>query len=939
MNLSKNHILLFLVLIVVSPVAIGQEYGLQEKIPFDSSIRTGTLSNGLRYFIKNNIKPEQRVELRLVVNAGSVQEDDDQRGLAHFTEHMAFNGSAHFAKNELVDYLQSVGVKFGAHLNAYTSFDETVYILPIPSDDEKILEQGLTILEDWGGNLLFDQEEIEKERGVVIEEWRLGQGAQMRMVQEYLPVIFKGSKYAERLPIGTKETLETFHPDVIKRFYKDWYRPDLMAVVAVGDIDVDQMESKIKAHFSKFKNPSDSRPRVVIEVPDNVEPLVAVASDKEATNIIFNIMYKSDVKELQTGSDYRKGLIQSLFTSIMNQRLRDLLQKANPPYLFASTSIGSFITRSKSAFSCFAVPKPDDIEGGIRTLMNEIKRVELHGFTASELKTEKLRLMEAYESSYKERDKTESAQFVSELVGHFLENEPVPGIEYEYGFTKKYLEGITLEEVNAIIKSRIKDENRVVYLTSPEKEEVLLPTTDDLLNWVKASDETAPEPIEESVIDNQLVKTAPLPGKVVERSTIDHLGVTRLKLSNGAEVFIKSTDYKNDEIQFLAHRTGGISLADDEAYWSASFATSIVGLSGIGDYSYTDLQKVLAGKSVGIQPYLSDLEEGFRGSSSPADLETLLQLTYLYFTEVRRDETAFQSLMQRNKAFLSNVMSDPSYYYQDQMAKILSQDDMRGGGIPTVEDLEKIDLDQALNFYKSRFSSPGDFTFWLVGNLDEKTLVPLVEKYLGSIEKTVDENWVDRGVRPPAGMVDEKIFKGTEPKSSVNMIFSGEMAFDRREAYYLRCLSEVLDIRLVEVLREEKSGVYGVGASGTASRRPYENFEFSVSFPCAPDNVDSLVSAAVGAIEEIKKDGVSPENLNKIKEAQRREQELKWKTNNYWISVLKAYHVNGYSYKDVSWLDHRIEELTADNIQEVAKKYLNTDQYIRVVLYPEEKQD
>lgn len=933
-NLSKFFLS---ILFLASTTQInGQELSLEKKIPFDSTVRTGTLKNGLKYFIKKNEKPEDRAELRLVVNAGSVLEDDDQRGLAHFTEHMAFNGSEHFAKNELVDYLQSVGVKFGAHLNAYTSFDETVYILPIPSDDDAIINQGLTILQDWGGNLLFETEEIEKERGVVIEEWRLGQGAQMRMVQEYLPIIFKGSKYAERLPIGTKETLETFDPETIKRFYKDWYRPNLMAVIAVGDIDVDQMETKIKKHFSGFKNPKNERAREEISVPDNTEPLVAVASDLEATNIIFNMMYKSDVKDFVTGNDYRKALIQSLFTSMVNQRLQDLMQEANPPYLYASTSIGSFITRSKNAFSCFAVPKPDDVEGGVRTLMNEIKRVELHGFTASELKTEKLNLMEAYERAYNEKDKTESAGLVDELVNHFLEKEPVPGIEYEYAFTRKYLEGITLAEVNAIIGEQIREDNRVIYLTAPDKEEVKLPTTEDLLAWVKASDESEPEPLQNLVLSDQLIQNEPVPGKVVKKSSIDGLGVTSVILSNGAQVFIKSTDYKNDEIQFMAHRSGGISLAEDSAYWSASFATNIVGLSGIGAYSYTDLQKVLAGKSVGLQPYMSDLEEGFRGSASPKDLETLLQLTYLYFTEVRRDETAYQSLMQRNMAFLSNVMSDPNYFYQDQMAKILSQQNMRGGGIPTAEDLQQVDLDQAISFYKERFSSPGDFSFWFVGNVEEETLIPLIEQYLGGILSTEEEKWVDRGVRPPSGMVNEKIYKGSEPKSTVNMVFSGDMKYSREESYYLRCLAEILDIRLVEILREEKGGVYGVGASGYGSKSPYENFEFNISFPCGPDNVDDLVNAALDAIREIQEQGVSEENLNKIKEAQRRDQELHWKTNGYWMNVLKTYHVNRFDYNEVEWLDQRIEDLTANDIQQVAKKYLDTEAYIQVVLYPEE---
>jgi len=923
-------------LLIFSNIAVGQEASLSELLPFDQTIKAGTLDNGLKYFIKKNTKPENRVELRLVVNTGSVLEDDDQLGLAHFTEHMAFNGSKNFKKNELVDYLQSVGVKFGAHLNAYTSFDETVYILPIPSDNDTIVEKGLTILEDWSSNILFEDEEIEKERGVVIEEWRLGQGAQSRMRKKYFPVIMKDSKYADRLPIGKKEILENFKYETIKRFYKDWYRPNLMAVIAVGDIDVDVMEEKIKAHFGGLKNPKKARERIVVPVPDNAAPLVAIAQDKEATHVIFNVMYRYDPEITKTKNDYRNLLINSLFTGMLNQRLSDLTQQAKPPYIFASTSNGGTWARSKSAFSGFAALNENEIERGVKTVLEEFKRINLHGFNPAELKTQKLKVLASYERAYKERDKTESANIVGELVSHFLEQEPVPGIAFEYAFANQYVEGIAIDEVNALIKKLIKKENRIAYITGPDRESIEMPTTEDLILWMREMEDSRPEALENEEVSDQLLSTMPIAGKVISSKIIEGVGVTELTLSNGAKVFLKPTDFKNDEIRFSARREGGNSLASDDDYRSASMAAAIVQASGIGDFSFSELQKAMAGKTLRVSSYIGELEEGFRGNASPKDIETLLQQVYLYFTAVRRDEDAFQSLIQRNKAILVNILSNPQYYFQDKMQRLMSQDHLRGGGIPTVENLEQVDLDKAMNFFQARFTSPGDFTFWFVGSFESATLIPLIERYLGGIPAAnVEEKWKDTGIRPPSGMVDEPIYKGTDPKSMVSLNFNGEMKYSREENYYLRSLSEVLDIRLIEILREEKGGVYGVGASGSSSLRPYESFDFSIGFPCAPENVDDLVTAALDVVREIQESGVSEDNLNKIKEAQRREMEISWKENGYWLNVLRTYHIYGYDLGELDYLDTRIENLTSEDLQKVANKYLDTDQFIKIVLYPE----
>lgn len=936
MKISFRISILLLLLVSHVVVFAQNQQDFLEEIPFDSSITRGTLDNGLKYFIKHNEKPEDRVELRLVINAGSILEDEDQLGLAHFTEHMAFNGSKNFDKNELVDYLQSVGVKFGAHLNAYTSFDETVYILPIPSDDDEILEQGITILEDWASNISFDPVELDKERGIVIEEWRIGQGAQTRMLKEYFPVILKGSKYAERLPIGTKKNLEEFDRAVITRFYEDWYRPDLMAVIAVGDIDVKEMEEKIKNHFSKLKNPDKSRERKDFDLPDNDQPLVAVASDPEATNILFNIMYKKEADYSTTIANYRKSHVEGLFLNMINQRLGELLQTGNPPYLYASTSLGSPVSRKKTAFSGFAVPKPDDIKTGIVTMLEEIRRVQLHGFNDQELRLAKLNTIEAYTNAYNERDKSKSASKADELKRHFLQKESVPGITFEYEFVKNHLNDISLAEVNAIISELITEKNRVMYLTGPKKEGLVLPTTDQILSWVEEVEQLDLEANVEEELDTNLIKEDVIGGKVIDDEFIDGPNVRKLTLSNGAVVLLKETDFKNDEILFSAFKLGGTSLASDELYWSASFASNVIGLSGVGDYSYIQLQKVLAGKSVGVSPYIRELESGVRGSSAPRDLETLLQLNYLYFNQVRKDDEAFQSMIQRIKASLANSLANPNYYFQNELAKIMSQNHLRGGGILDDSDLAKINHDEALEFYKKTFSNLGEFQYQFIGNFDSDAIIPLIEKYLGGGEKvSSDSKWIDRGLRVPTDMVDQKVYKGTEPKSSVIMNFHTEAKHKSLDSYYMRSLSEVLDIKLVEILREEKSGVYGVGASGKGNKSPYSYYSMKIQFPCGPDNVDDLVNTTLGLLNDIKENGVSQENLDKVKEAQRRDMELNWKSNSYWLNIMKSYAKGSIDIKKLELLNERIENMSTKHLKKVAKKYIDTESYIKVVLYPE----
>jgi len=936
----KKFRFLILSALFISTLVYSQETQisgeLDNKIPVDPMIRVGKLDNGLTYYIRKNIKPEKRVEMRLVVNAGSMMEDDDQLGLAHFVEHMAFNGTKNFEKNEIVSYLQSIGVQFGADLNAYTSFDETVYILPIPTDDEEIVNQGLQVLEDWAHNVLLTEEEIDKERGVVVEEWRLGRGASQRMRDQYFPILFKESRYADRLPIGKKEIIEDSPYDAARRFYRDWYRPDLMAVIAIGDIDVDEMEQKIKDHFGGIENPTNPRPRIEYDVPDHEETFIVVTSDKEAPFTQIQLLYKNDNVTTETLKEYRRDITYQLYNGMLNERLRELTQSPDPPFLFGSTSYGSLV-RTKSSYTSFAVVGENGVEKGLKTLLEENERVKKFGFMQAELDRNKKKTFNLYEQAYKESDKTESARYASEYIRSFLTNKPIPGIKFEFESIKQYLPGIKLEEVNALAANWIKGTNRVVVITGPDKEGVTLPTEDDIRRMLDEAEKMEITAYEEEDLGTELMDTSPTPGKVTASKQYDEIGTTEITLSNGVIVVLKPTDFKNDEILMTATSPGGHSLYVDDDYQSASNASSLISQSGVRDFSPTDLQKMLAGKTVRVSPFISTLSEGMSGNAAPKDFENMLQLIYLYFTNPKKDEQAFQSMITKNKMIYQNLMSNPQYYYSDQVSKIMSQNHPRGGGFPTVEDFDKINFERAYEIYRERFADASDFKFFFVGNFNIEEITPLLELYLGSLPGlNRNETWRDLGIRPPKGVVDKVVKKGTDPKSQVTINFTGEKKFDKKENHILRSLGEVLSIKLIEILREEKSGVYGVGASGSSSKYPNERYSFRISFPCAPENVSDLVAATFAEIDKIKKEGVSDKDLQKIKETQRRNREENLKKNRYWLSQLRAYYYNEIDLNTFYGSEELTEGITSDDLKAAANKYINMENYVKIVLMPEE---
>lgn len=927
--------LCFMMLISVG-IVMAQKPNVEKSIPTDPLVKVGKLKNGLTYYIRQNDKPENKVEFRLVINAGSLLENDKQQGLAHFTEHMAFNGSENFEKNELIDYLQSVGVKFGADLNAYTSFDETVYILPIPTEDPEVFSKGMLVLEDWASGLTMSEEEIDKERGVVLEEYRLGQGANQRMRDEYFPVLFKDSRYSERLPIGKKEVLENFEYNVLESFYQDWYRPNLMAIIAVGDLDVAEMEKEITKRFGKLKNPKNIKERVVYPVPNHEEVRVSIATDKEANFNQVQIIYKHNNLKTENLSDLRRELTHQLYNGMLGTRLNELSQSPEPPFLFANTSYSQFV-RSKSAYSSFALAGENGIEKATKVLAEENKRVKEHGFTSAEFERYKKTFLNNYEKQLKEADKTESNRFTSEYIRHFLSDSPIPGIKFEYEFYKNAIESVKLQELNKLADQWITDDNLTIIVTGPEKESNKMPTEGEILAIFEEVKTTPIAPYEEEDLAESFMNSLPEAGSIVDTKEITELGVTELLLSNGVKVVLKPTDFKNDEVRMRSFSFGGHNQYDMEDYYSASNSSSLVNEAGFSDFSSTDISKMLSGKTARVSPFIGSVSEGMNGNASPQDLETMLQMTYLYFTNPRFDEEAFNSYISKNRMIYTNLLSSPQNFYGDKFSRILSQDNPRGGGYPRAEDLDKIDFKRAFEIYKERFADASDFTFLFVGNFDVESIKPLLATYLGSLPNLDrEESWTDLGIEAPKGVVKEDIMKGSDPKSYATIYYHGKTDYDALKNYQLSSLGEVITNKLIDVLREEKSGVYGVGASAGMIRLPDEKYYFRIAFPCGPENVDDLVATTHDILKDIKANGITEEDLNKVKQAQLKGLQEDLKQNNYWMNRLYSFYYYNDDLSDFMNSEERIEALTKEDLKKVANEFLNEEQYVQAILLPEE---
>jgi len=906
-----------------------------DSIPFDPAVTTGTLPNGLRYYIRRNARPEKRVLLQLAVKAGSVDETDKQQGLAHFLEHMAFNGTKRFKPGELIAALESTGARLGPHVNAYTSFDETVYMFQLPADRAGIVEKGVQALADFAGGMTLDPKEIDKERGVVVEEWRSGLGAGARLRDQQIPVLYYQSKYAERLPIGKPEILKTFPANELRSFYTNWYRPDRIAVVAVGDTDPAGLEAMIKKEFGPLAKPSIPAPERNYPVPLPSEVLVKMATDPEATQSSVSIVRKRPNEPQDRIVDYRRGLVYSLAHEMVNERFDEISRKPDAPFLGAS-AYGGGLSPTVDTFTLGASVQDGKIDTGLVALEVEANRVERHGFGIAELERARKWTLASYDRAYAERDKTESGSYVQEYVNNFLQGEPSPGIEYEHKLVQALMPTITAAEVAAAAKAMFADTSRVILAVSPQKPDLNVPTEPQLKSAVSSADAVAVTPWSDTVSAAVLIERIPDPGTVASRREIPELGVTVVRFSNGVEAWLKSTDFKNDQVLFSLVASGGSSLAPPDRYVEAQLATGQAELSGAGGHRAIDLPKLTAGKIASASPFISVSSHGIQGSSTPANLETALQLLHIKFTAPGDDPEAFALIKRQLHAAVVNRLSSPSSVYGDKLGEVNTMGHYTSRPL-TVERIAALDRATMVSFYRDRFSNAADFTFFIVGAFKVDEALPLLARYVGSLPSAgkAASHYKDVGITFPPKTERARVEKGKEPKSTTVLSFFADPPIEEHEQTRVEAATEVLEIALRDILREELGETYSVSV-GLAQLTPQRGGgHIEISFSSSPDNVDKMVARVLQEVARLQKEAPSVDLTTRAKESARTTYETSVKQNGFWLGRLQSAKLLDRDPMLILSRLQRIDAVTPALLHETFKKYFPMDRYTVVTLVPE----
>jgi zinc protease len=907
-----------------------------EPLPFDSAVTTGTLPNGLQYYIRKNTRPEKRVSLQLAVKAGSVDEENDQRGLAHVLEHMAFNGTNRFKPGELVATLESTGARLGPHVNAYTSFDETVYMFQLPTDKEGLVEKGVHALADFAGGMTLDPVEVDKERGVVIEEWRGGLGSGSRLRDQQIPVLFYESKYAERLPIGTPEVLKAFKPERLRAFYTKWYRPDRMAVVAVGDLEVAGMEALIKKEFGALPKPATPPPGRDYAVPLQTELLVKVATDPEARQSSVSDIRKRKRVADRTVAGYRRDLVRRLAFQMMNERFDELSRKPDAQFLDAG-AYESGLSPSTSTVGIGVSVQEGKIPAGLGAAVIETNRVVQHGFGEAELDRAKKRVTAAFDRAYAERDKTESSAYVREYISHFLEDEPSPGIAYERELVQALLPAITTAEVSGVARELFADSSRVILAVSPEKAGLSVPSEAELRATVKHAETVAVTAWKDAAATRELMAEAPDPGAVKDRRELPALGVTVVRFGNGVEAWFKPTDFKNDEVLFSLVSPGGSSLASCDGFLEASLAPAQVQLSGSGGHSAVDLQKLLAGKTVSAAPSMSLSQHGISARSNPANIETALQLMHLQFTAPGNDADAFALIKKNLEAAYQNRGSDPDTVFAEKIAEVNTSNHCTSRPI-TLERIAKLDRSAMAAFYKARFANAADVSFFMVGAFAVDEVLPLVGQYIGSLPSTgtAAAKFRDIEVKFPATTVRERVVKGREPRARTLVSFFADPPLDENEQARVEAATDVLEIALRDILREELGETYGVSVGLSQALPQRGGGSIGISFGGAPEKIDSMVERVMKEVQRLQQEGPSADLTGRAKETARRAYETSRRQNGYWLGRLQSAKILGRDPALILTREARIDAITPENVHEMFKRYFPMDRYTVVTLEPEQ---
>ena len=928
---------LLLAILFISLTAIAQQNPPQ---PIDPAVRYGQLENGLTYFIRQNKQPENRADFYIAQKVGSMQEEDPQAGLAHFLEHMAFNGTKHFPNKELLNYLEENGVKFGENVNAYTSFDETVYYLSnVPVIREGILDSALLILHDWSSEIALEGDEIESERGVIREEWRTRGGAQSRLWEKMLPVMFKDSKYANRLPIGSIDVINNFKHDEIRDYYDKWYRPDLQGIIIVGDIDPDKVEEKVKALFSKIEMPEDAAEREYFPVPDNDETIVSIASDPEATRTNLMIFYKheplpDEVKQSQTG--FVINYVLNVASSMISDRFDEITQKPNSPFLGAyAYDDDYFVAKTKDAWTVVGVSADDKIKDALSAMIRETERMKKFGFTESEYERARENTLKSYENAYNNRDKQQNSVYSQEYVNSFINNEPFPGIEYEYNMIKMIAPNIPVEGINQTIASLIQDNNMVISISGPDKEGLVYPSEQDILDVVKQVKAEDIEAYAEEISDEPLIATPPAAGEIIKTEKNEEFDATVWTLSNGMKVVLKNTDFKDDQILMTASSVGGYSQYAEQDPINSKTMSSIMTLGGVGNFSATNLRKVMAGKTASASPTVSLITQGFSGSSSIKDFETMLQLVYLYFTSPRSDKDAFDSFIERMESQLKNAEAEPMVAFSDSANYALYGDNPIVSRIK-LEDLKKIDYTQIMKMYKQIFFNPGSFTFTFVGNIDEEVIKPAVLTYLASLKgEATQGEFLHVPMDVNTGKLKNVFQKEMQnPKASVFNVYTGKTERTLKNTLLMSMFDQILDIVYTEKVREDEGGTYGVSSRGSISRYPEDQTVLQIVYDTDPAKMEHLNSIVHKELHDIAANGPREADFNKVKEFMNKKYTESIKENSYWTGILSTY----YFYNEdnhTEYLD-TLNALTANDVKVFASDLLSQENEIVVSMMPKE---
>ncbi|MBQ3580470.1 MAG: insulinase family protein [Bacteroidales bacterium] len=914
---------------------------LTAKVPVDKKVKIGKLDNGLTYYIRANKKPENRVQFRLVTNAGSVLEDDDQQGLAHFCEHMAFNGTEYYKGNEMISELQKNGIEFGRGINAWTAFDETVYYVDLPSDKPEMVEMGFKILDGWASKLLFTPEEIEHERGVIIEEWRGGLGAQERLQKATFPILLKGSQYALRLPIGKEEIIRNFKRDVIVRFYKDWYRPDMQAVIIVGDIDVDKMEAKVKEYFASREAVKNPRPRPNYDIPKNKEPLIAIATDKEATGTTLAMFWKHDKAPQGTVGDYRNSLIRQLINGMLSDRFSELCEKASAPMVGADAGYESFLGRSCDAFAVQAVPKDGKVDQTIELMLTEMRRLDQHGFLQAELDRQKEELLSNYKKMAKEENKTQSVRFAQEYTNNFLEGEVIPGIRQEYRYANEFVPEITLEEVNAMVKGWITDENFVCWLTA--NSQVKVPNEKTVMKLYKKAMKAKTTPWVDNFKDEPLFsKDLPaVTAKVTkENKALDYKEYT---CPNGIRFIVKKTELKADEIRMNSFAKGGTSIYEDNEAYMAQTAAQLIDDAGIAQFNSSQLSKKLKGMNLSISPSIDGETQGFSGNCSPKDLETMLQLLYLYYDAPRKDQESFDKNIDALRSQIKFMGENPQFVFIKKYIETVYPDNKRLVILPTEQHINSLNLNRTYEIFKERFNDASNQTFFFVGNISDKD-VDLIAKYIGALPctgKQKGETWKDRDPKFVSGIPRATAYKGTDNQGML-MIYGETQGFEntKKNKVIINQLSDAMEITALEIIREKMGGTYSpsvnvsydVDGDGKGTK---VSWMFYIA--CDPDNVANVEKAAIEILNQYINEGPNAETLGKVQEQQIINRENARQENSFWMGQIVGSYQYNENRDDVDQYPELVKSVTAKEIQDAAAKFINMKNYAVIMLMPEDK--